>query len=102
MKRYGLPIIITENGLADEDDDLRPRHMRHHLYAVLRAMQDGVTILGYYHWTLLDNFEWAEGYEPRFGLFEVDFEDDARPRTARPGAVGEFQRIARGLGLEPK
>lgn len=102
MKRYGLPIIITENGLADDDDDLRPRHMRHHLYAVLRAMQDGVEILGYYHWTLLDNFEWAEGYEARFGLFEVDFEDDARPRTARPGAVGEFQRIARGLGLEPK
>ncbi len=83
---YGLPIVITENGIADADDDQRPRFLIDHLYALGAAIGDGVPIQGYFHWALLDNFEWASGYCPRFGLYHVDLDDPARPRAAGEGA----------------
>ncbi|MSP15264.1 MAG: glycoside hydrolase family 1 protein [Myxococcales bacterium] len=83
---YGLPIVITENGLADGDDTLRPRFLLEHLYELARAIQDGLDIRGYYHWSLIDNFEWASGYCPRFGLYHVDFESADRTRRAGEGA----------------
>jgi beta-glucosidase/6-phospho-beta-glucosidase/beta-galactosidase len=92
---YGLPIRITENGTADEDDDHRPAFIVSHLKFLQRAVeQEGVEILGYYHWSLLDNFEWAEGYEKRFGLLHVDFEDPLRPRTRTRGAEAYMAVIA--------
>ncbi len=76
--RYGLPIRITENGTADAADTFRGRYIVDHLNAVRRAMNEGVNVEGYYHWSFLDNFEWAEGYTARFGLVEVDFVTQAR------------------------
>jgi beta-glucosidase len=80
--RYGKPIYITENGVADADDRYRPSFLVDHLREVWRAIQDGVPVKGYYHWSLTDNFEWAEGWNLRFGLIEVD--PLTQERTMRP------------------
>ena len=86
VKEYGLPMRITENGIADGDDDLRPQFIVAHVQAMQEAMSKGADVRGYYHWTLVDNFEWAEGYEPRFGLLRVDYDDPDRARTKTRGA----------------
>lgn len=83
-KHYGLPILITENGTPDSEDDFRADYIRDHLYQVYRLINEGVPITHYYHWSLLDNFEWADGLTPRFGLVEVDYETEKR--TVRPSA----------------
>jgi beta-glucosidase len=70
--RYGKPIYITENGVADAHDRHRPAFLIDHLRQVWKAIRDGVPVKGYYHWSLIDNFEWAEGWNLRFGLIEVD------------------------------
>jgi beta-glucosidase len=75
---FGLPVLITENGVADENDELRPAYLLDHLGAVLDAIGDGADVRGYLHWTAWDNFEWAEGYTKRFGLFGVDQATQAR------------------------
>jgi beta-glucosidase/6-phospho-beta-glucosidase/beta-galactosidase len=82
--RYGLPIVITENGLADASDTNRPRYLAEHLWEVGRAIDRGVDIRGYFHWSLVDNFEWAEGFCPKFGLFRYDAQTGARSK--RPSA----------------
>lgn len=74
LDKYGKPIYITENGLADKNDDLRKRFIKNHLLWTHRAIEEGVDVRGYLHWSLMDNFEWAEGFEPRFGLIEIDYE----------------------------
>ncbi|MDE0020235.1 MAG: glycoside hydrolase family 1 protein [Candidatus Poribacteria bacterium] len=68
----GKPIYITENGVADADDAIRSRFIYEHLAQTLQARQDGIPIQRYYHWTLMDNFEWAEGMSAKFGLAAVD------------------------------
>ena len=73
-----IPIIVTENGVADDDDDMRPEHIRRHLQITSEAIADGFDIRGFYHWSLMDNFEWAEGYEQCFGLYHVNFETQER------------------------
>jgi beta-glucosidase/6-phospho-beta-glucosidase/beta-galactosidase len=65
---YGKPIYITENGVADAQDQCRPMFLVNHLRQVWKAIRDGVPVKGYYHWPLTDNFEWAEGWNLRFGL----------------------------------
>jgi beta-glucosidase len=82
---FHLPILITENGVADEGDELRPGFIVDHLAAVCDAMSAGVDVRGYLHWSSMDNFEWAEGYSKRFGLFAVD--RDTMERTAKPSAA---------------
>jgi len=67
-----LPIYITENGIADADDHLRPAFLVDHLRAALRAIDDRAPLRGYFHWTCFDNFEWAEGYTAKFGLMDRD------------------------------
>ena len=67
-----LPILITENGISDSTDVLRPPYLIEHLLAIRRLMDEGVPISGYHFWTLSDNWEWADGYCPKFGLAEVD------------------------------
>ena len=83
QERYKLPIVITENGLSCHDwvdldghvdDPQRIDFTRRYLRELRRAVTDGVDVRGYFHWSLLDNFEWAEGYKQRFGLIHVDFE----------------------------
>jgi beta-glucosidase len=75
--RYRKPVVITENGIADHDDDLRPEYLVAHLRQAQRAIAAGVDLRGYMHWSLLDNFEWADGYAQRFGLA-------TRARVLRP------------------
>lgn len=75
--------IHTENGLADEDDDQRPRFIVRHFEAVLEAMRRGVDVRGSMHGSPLDNFEWHEGLWPRFGLSAVDYKtQERRPRRS--------------------
>ena len=81
----GLPILITENGVADDHDELRPSYLRDHLNAVADAIDAGIDVRGYLYWTAWDNFEWAEGYTKRFGLFSVDRE--TQERMAKPSAA---------------
>ncbi len=100
FRDLGVPLLVTENGMADAPGNRRPDYLRSHVYAVEQAVKEGVDVRGYFHWSLMDNFEWAEGYEPRFGLFRVDFAHPEKPRAATP-AVGSFQDIARNLGLTP-
>lgn len=76
--------MITENGLCDADDDDRKWWLTETIVAMQKAMQNGVTLLGYIHWSLLDNFEWDKGRWPRFGLVAVDYR--TMQRTLRPSA----------------
>ncbi|HYM49679.1 MAG TPA: glycoside hydrolase family 1 protein [Candidatus Limnocylindrales bacterium] len=78
LDRQRLPIYITENGVADASDALRPAFLRDHLQATLRAMDRGVPVRGYFHWTCFDNFEWAEGYGLKFGLASCDLHTQER------------------------
>ena len=83
---YGLPVWITENGLADADDDQRAGYLASHLAVLRRAMTDGLArVRGYLHWSLVDNFEWAHGFAPRFGLYA--FDPRTLRRTPRPSAA---------------
>ena len=93
-QRYKKPIQILENGLADAaaDDHLRQTFLVTHLRELWRVMNEhGVPIDGWFYWSHLDNFEWAEGFGPRFGLFAVDYDRDFT-RTPRPSAK-LYQRI---------
>jgi len=69
--RYGLPIYITEAGIADEEGLMRGPLIRGHVEAIQRARAEGIPVRGYFHWSLMDNFEWDTGYRPRFGLYSV-------------------------------
>ena len=84
LKKYNLPIYITENGLADDEDKKRSKFIKDHLYWVHKAIQDGADVRGYFHWSLLDNFEWDKGFWPRFGLVAVDYK--TMERKIRPSA----------------
>ncbi len=96
--KYQLPIYITENGIADHDDDLRPAYLRDHLREIVVARQSGVDVRGYYHWSLLDNFEWVKGFEPRFGLFKVDYTNFERTATRSARLYQEIIAQHRALG----
>jgi beta-galactosidase len=90
---YGLPVYVTENGLADADDDLRERYVVDHLRVLRSAMRDGLArVRGYLYWSLVDNFEWAHGFAPRFGLYS--FDPVTLRRTPRP-SVAAIRRIFR-------
>lgn len=79
----GKSIFITENGIADSQDTKRTKFLETHLLAVAKAIHEGVPVEGYCHWSLYDNFEWSEGFGPRFGLFEMNYETmERRPRQS--------------------
>ncbi|MBK7776064.1 MAG: family 1 glycosylhydrolase [Sandaracinaceae bacterium] len=80
-----LPLTVTESGLATNVGRRRAEHIVRSLEQIERARREGVDVRGYYHWSLMDNFEWAEGYEPRFGLYRVD--TTTFERTATDGAI---------------
>ena len=83
--RYpGKSIFVTENGIADSHDAQRPDFIRDHLAAMAQAIQEGVPVEGYCHWSLMDNFEWNSGFTPRFGLYAMDYK--TFKRTPRPSA----------------
>jgi len=78
LKKYNKPIYITENGIADADDSRRKDFIETHLEQVHRAIEQGADVRGYFYWSLMDNFEWADGYGQRFGLIEVNYNTMAR------------------------
>lgn len=84
MERYGKPVYIAEAGCADATDRFRADYIRNTVSALARAIEDGADIRGYCYWSLLDNYEWAEGFSKRFGLVEVEY--DTQRRTIRPSA----------------
>jgi beta-glucosidase len=90
--RFGKPVVITENGIADADDDQRGPYIVAHVRQIGRAIAAGVDVRGYMHWTLLDNYEWAEGFAQKFGLA-------TRDRQLRPSAW-IYRTIACANGLE--
>jgi beta-glucosidase len=83
--RFKKPILVTENGVADQYDEYRRWWIEETIVAMQRALSEGVDLRGYFYWSLLDNFEWADGWWPKFGLVEVDREDGMK-RTIRPSA----------------
>ncbi len=89
---YKKPVYITENGLADMNDQYRRWWLEESIVAMERAISEGVDLRGYFHWSLLDNFEWKYGWWPRYGLVKVDREHDMR-RTVRPSARWLASRI---------
>ncbi|GAA3349322.1 glycoside hydrolase family 1 protein [Amorphoplanes nipponensis] len=91
--RTGLPLVVTENGIATTDDTERVDYLRTHLAALARARAEGVDVRGYLHWSAFDNFEWSEGGRPRFGLVAVDRDHDFA-RTPKPSAHA-LARVAR-------
>ena len=81
--KYGLPILITENGIATRDDRLRRDYLRQHLRVVADSLAAGLPVIGYLHWSLIDNFEWNHGTGPQYGLAEVDYATQERfPRES--------------------
>jgi beta-galactosidase len=96
-RKYKLPIIITENGLADAQDVSRKLWISQTLVAMQKAIKNGVKLDGYLHWSLIDNFEWAYGKWPRFGLVRIDYKTGKR--TLRPSAIwfGKVLGSLRGL-----
>jgi beta-glucosidase len=100
-QRYRLPIYITENGVPDPTDDHRPHFILDHLRRVWQAIRNGIDVRGYYHWSLIDNFEWLEAYNPAFffGLYAVDFETQAR--TAR-GSANLYREIAQSNSISSR
>jgi len=97
-KRFKKPILITENGIADDTDMERPCYIVEHLAQVHRALCEGIPILGYFHWSFLDNFEWHEGFAKRFGLVAVQHDDPALTRAPRRSAY-LYSEIARNNAL---
>jgi beta-glucosidase len=93
-EKYQLPIIITENGLADASDKHRQWWITQTLIGMQKAIDSGVKLEGYLHWSLLDNFEWDKGTWPRFGLAHVDYK--TLTRTLRPSAIW-FGKIIKHL-----
>ncbi|WP_051831677.1 glycoside hydrolase family 1 protein [Streptomyces violens] len=88
----GVPVVVTENGLATEDDSQRLAYLRTALAGVAACLADGIDVRGYYAWSAFDNYEWVFGYRPKFGLIAVDRTTQAR--TPKPSAhwLGELAR----------
>jgi len=92
LKRYDKPVYITESGMADKEDKNRAWFIKETLTAVSRAVSYGVNVQGYFHWSLLDNFEWDRGFWPRFGLVSIDYK--TLERKIRPSAY-EYAKICK-------
>jgi beta-galactosidase len=91
VSKYGRPMYVTENGIADSQDKLRPQFITAHLRVLQKAMnEERLDVRGYFHWAMIDNYEWADGFKKRFGLCAVDFQTKAR--MPRPSA-GIYKRI---------
>ena len=93
IKKYKLPIYITEHGLADSRDKNRSWYINESMWSMAHALEKGVDLKGYFHWALTDNYEWAEGFWPRFGLVEIDYKDNLK-RTPR-GSFYEYANICK-------
>ncbi|WP_309398518.1 GH1 family beta-glucosidase [Cerasicoccus maritimus] len=107
-EQYQLPVYITENGISCHDwmsldgqvhDPQRIDYMQRYLKSLKRSIDDGVDVRGYFHWSIMDNFEWAEGYKQRFGLIYVDYE--TQERTLKDSALYYREIIASNSVCSP-
>ena len=96
------PIYVTENGVADsaQPDSIRPAFLVAHVQAIQSAMASGVPVRGYFPWSLIDGYQWNDGFAPRYGLFHVDFTTPARTRSPTQGATA-YSQIVAALGVTP-
>jgi len=94
----GLPVVVTENGIATADDAERIAYVRNHLAQVKRALDDGADVRGYLYWSAFDNFEWNRGYHPTFGMIGIDrragFARQVRPSARAFGNLARSGRLA--------
>ncbi len=97
LKKYDLPVIITENGICTDDDNLRWEFIREHLKNIHLAIEKDVKVTGYLYWSLMDNFEWDKGFSPRFGLIDIDYK--TYKRTIRESAW-KFAGVSKNGMLE--
>jgi beta-glucosidase len=97
-RTYGWPLLVSENGIADNGGERRGDFIRAHIYALDRARAEGADVIGYIYWSLMDNFEWSHGYRGRFGLFSIDFDFDPSLTRRPTAAVPTFQEAARAIG----
>jgi beta-glucosidase/6-phospho-beta-glucosidase/beta-galactosidase len=84
LAKYKKPLFVSEGGVADSADSMRAEYIKKQVDGVWRAIQDGVDVRGHMYWSLLDNYEWALGFEKRFGLVEINYE--TLERKIRPSA----------------
>ena len=98
-RRRGLPLYVTENGVATTDEAERIAYLRAHLTQIGRAIEEGVDVRGYFHWCLTDNWEWTHGRRPRFGLVAVDYGTQAR--TVKAGGRWYAEVARRGALPDP-
>lgn len=96
LKKYNKPLYVTESGVADHDDSDRAEYIEKQVAGVWRAIKHGAPVYGHFYWSLLDNYEWALGFEKRFGLVEVDFK--TQKRTIRSSAY-VYKKIIQDNGL---
>jgi beta-glucosidase len=96
FQKYKLPIYITENGIDDATDNERKEFIEEHLKWLNYGIKNKIDVRGYLYWSLIDNFEWQEGFEPRYGLFEVDYR--TQQRKIRPSAKF-YSQIAKNNGF---
>ena len=96
LKKYKLPILITENGICIEDDSRRWDFISSHLKQIEKALSDDINIIGYLYWSLVDNFEWEKGFAPKFGLVEIDYNNFSR--KIRQSAL-KFAQVCRKNSL---
>jgi len=94
--QFNVPMLVTENGVEDHEDKMRPRYIAQHIQQMWRAVNYNWPVKGYFHWSLVDNFEWERGWTQRFGLWGLDVETQARIRRK---SVDLYAEICRENGL---
>ena len=94
--RYKVPMIVSENGIDNADDRVRPSYLLQHIHQIWRAVNFNFPVKGYFHWSLVDNFEWGQGWTQRFGLWQLD--ETTQARRKRP-SVDLFAEICRENGI---
>lgn len=99
VAKLGKPLFVTENGIFDPQDTRRPAYLLHHLRATHEAIRQGVDVRGYFHWSLVDNFEWAEGWSTPFGLLAVD--PTTQARQPRRSAL-LYEQVIRANAISPE
>ena len=84
VSKYKLPMFVSEAGIADDDDSDRKEYIEKQVEGVARALEEGIDVRGHLYWSLMDNYEWALGFEKKFGLIEIDYQ--TQERKIRPSA----------------
>ncbi|KAA3644606.1 MAG: glycoside hydrolase family 1 protein [Chloroflexi bacterium] len=95
-RKLQMPIIITENGVEDQSDEMRPRYLANHIHQLWQAVNFSYGVKGYFHWSLVDNFEWDRGWSQRFGLWGLDVDTQTRQRRK---SVDFYEAICKANGL---